>query len=473
MAVSALVTVPQRAMAQPLQPLNLSLQQALSLGLSQSLNLRNTTLVVEENKALLGLARTRFLPKLDLVALGTYAQVGSSVGFISNLPSIGDLNLELGADGYAVVQNTFVNLGLALNYSLLDFGRGPLQQVATAGLKASQAEQLEQQRRSRFDIVSAYLQAQLAGALIPVWQQSLQVSTQLQRDAWAIRKQGLAARIDTLQADALVESDRQGLVEAQAQQQIALSGLARVINLPAEQVVKVSDPLLPWGAWSLPLPDTLRRSLQERPALEALQQQRQAQLARVQLARAARLPTLGLVLGAGINGDWLNVPVLNASPQVSVNGGSASLPTQSSSANAYGSFYDWGAVLSLRQPLFDGGLTRESTALARRRAEQSSLAIEQAQQAINQSVTTWYATHAASQQQMQAAAAAAKAGTEAVRDALLRYRAGIAPITELLLAQRNLQVARSAEATAVHRWNLSRAGLELETGLDPSTASKP
>lgn len=237
MAVSALVTVPQRAMAQPLQPLNLSLQQALSLGLSQSLNLRNTTLVVEENKALLGLARTRFLPKLDLVALGTYAQVGSSVGFISNLPSIGDLNLELGADGYAVVQNTFVNLGLALNYSLLDFGRGPLQQVATAGLKASQAEQLEQQRRSRFDIVSAYLQAQLAGALIPVWQQSLQVSTQLQRDAWAIRKQGLAARIDTLQADALVESDRQGLVEAQAQQQIALSGLARVINLPAEQVV--------------------------------------------------------------------------------------------------------------------------------------------------------------------------------------------------------------------------------------------
>ena len=39
------------------------------------------------------------------------------------------------------------------------------------------------------------------------------------------------------------------------------------------------------------------------------------------------------------------------------------------------------------------------------------------------------------------------------------------PITELLLAQRNLQVSRSAEAAAIHRWNLSRAGLELETGL--------
>jgi outer membrane protein TolC len=47
----------------------------------------------------------------------------------------------------------------------------------------------------------------------------------------------------------------------------------------------------------------------------------------------------------------------------------------------------------------------------------------------------------------------------------LRYRAGIAPITELLLAQRNLQQARSARVAATHRWNLSRAGLELETGL--------
>jgi hypothetical protein len=35
-----------------------------------------------------------------------------------------------------------------------------------------------------------------------------------------------------------------------------------------------------------------------------------------------------------------------------------------------------------------------------------------------------------------------------------------------LIAQRNLQVARSAEASAIYRWNLSRAGLELETGLE-------
>jgi outer membrane protein TolC len=219
--------------------LNLSLEQTLELGLGQSINLRNSRLMVQENQALLGLAGSRFLPSLDLVGLGSYAQVGSSVGFISNLPTIGDLNLQLGNKGYAVVQNTFVNVGLALKYSLFDFSRGPLRQSAQAELQASEAEQLEQRRRSRFEIVSAYLNAQLAEALIPVWQRSLKVSNQLRHDAWAIRKQGLAARIDTLQADALVQSDRQGLVEAEAQRQIALSGLARALNLPLEQGIEV------------------------------------------------------------------------------------------------------------------------------------------------------------------------------------------------------------------------------------------
>lgn len=62
------------------------------------------------------------------------------------------------------------------------------------------------------------------------------------------------------------------------------------------------------------------------------------------------------------------------------------------------------------------------------------------------------------------ALATLEASQDAVQDAQLRYRAGIAPLTELLLAQRDLQAARSAAATAIEQWNVSRAGLELETG---------
>ncbi|MCP9775934.1 TolC family protein [Cyanobium sp. WAJ14-Wanaka] len=170
--------------------------------------------------------------------------------------------------------------------------------------------------------------------------------------------------------------------------------------------------------------------------------------------RASGLPQVGLLLGAGISGDWLNVPTAGTNQTTNVQ----------ASGSASGSFYDWGAVVSLRQPIFDGGLTRESVALARRRAERGEVAIDLARQTITQQVETFYANHQASGAQMKAASAAANAGAEAVRDALLRYRAGVAPITELLVAQRNLQVARSAAAAAIHRWNLSRVGLELETG---------
>ena len=468
-ATTAAITAAPTAAAAA--PQSFSLQQALEIGLKGSLSLRGSTLSVQEGQAVVSLARSRFLPRLDLVGVGTYGQVGTSVGFISNLPSIGDLSLAIGDNGYAVVQNTFLNLGLALNLPLLDFGRGPLQQAARSDLQAARAELMEQERRSRFDIISTYLTAQLAEAQIPVWQRSLDLSNTLLRDVTAIRLRGLAARIDTFQAEALLQTDRQGLAEAEAQREVARSALARVLNLAPQARVAARDPLQPWSAWPLALDSTLQRALEQRPALEALQQQRQAQLARVQLARASRLPSVGLLVGGGFSGDWLNLPVVSNSPTVNVSGrgvnAGVNLPGINTPGSASGSFYDWGAVISLRQPLFDGGQSRAATELAQRRAEQGQLAIEQARQAIAQNVQTWYAGHQAAADQMRAARAASRAGEESVRDALLRYRAGIAPITELLLAQRNLQLSRTAEAAAIHRWNLSRAGLELETGLTP------
>jgi outer membrane protein TolC len=448
-------------------PLVLSRAQALELGLGGSLSLRAQELTVEENQALVGLARSRFRPKLDLVALGTFAQVKTDVGFISNLPTIGDLNLNLGADSSALINNTFVNLGLILTMPLVDFGRGPLQQAAQADLQAARAAQAEQQRRSRFDILSRYLAAQLSAAQIPVWESSLSVSRRVLSDVNAIRRVGLAPRIDTFQAEALLQSDLQGLAEAQVQHDIALSALARVLNLPAETRVEAGDPLQPDPAWSPSLSDSISQALEQRPALESLIQLQQAQRARVQLARAGRLPSLGLLVGGGVSGNWLDIPNQSATPNISAsNGANVTLPTFSTSGSASGSFTDWGAAITVRQPLYDGGLTRESIALAQRRAAQTEITVQQAQQAIIQSVETWFATHRAAASQTRAARAAITAGERSVQDALLRYRAGLSPLTELLIAQRNLQVARSAEASAIYRWNLSRAGLELETGLE-------
>jgi outer membrane protein TolC len=298
-----------------------------------------------------------------------------------------------------------------------------------------------------------------------VWQRSLDVSTRLLRDVNAIRARGLASRSDSAQAEALFENDRRGLAEAEAQVEISRSGLARLLALPADRAVAATDRLQPGPAWGQDLLGTIRRSLQDRPSLAALEQQRQAQLAQVQLARAARLPSVGLMLGGGINANRINLPVLSTTTTVGLSAGpSITLPQQSAGASQSGSFYDWGALISLRQPLFDGGSARAATAVAQRQVEQQQIAIASAEQAIIQNVETWWQTHRATAAQITAAAAAARAGELAVRDAELRYRAGISPILEVLITQRDLQLARTALAVSIHRWNLSRAGLELETG---------
>ena len=450
--------------APPPPPLELSLEQALQLGLERSLALAGRAVLVRQGEALVGLAQTRFLPKLDLLAVGSYIQLGTSVSQVSNLPLIGNLNLNLGANGYAVAQNTFGDLGLSLTFPLIDFGRGPQRQVAQATLAAARADRSEQQRGSRFAITAAYLDLQVADALLPVWHQALQLSQTLQRDAAAIRRRGLAARIDTLQARTLVERDQAGLSEARAQQQIARSALARLLNLPADQAVRARDPLLPDQPWPLGLDDSLQRALDQRPLLESLAQQRQAQLQRQREARALMLPSVGLQLGAGYGGNNLNLPVLSGTAQASLGGIGSATGSASSSGSLSGGFYNLGGFIGVRQPLFDGGLSRESARLAGTLAELRQLDLDQARQTIIQNVQTWYATHQAAGDQIKAARAGVQAGEQAVRDAQLRYRAQVAPILEVLIAQRDLQAARSALAVAIQRWNLSRAGLLMEAG---------
>ena len=71
---------------------------------------------------------------------------------------------------------------------------------------------------------------------------------------------------------------------------------------------------------------------------------------------------------------------------------------------------------------------------------------------------------------LNAARAGVEAGERALRDAQLRYRALVEPLTELLLVQRDLQAARASLLTALARQSIERAVLERETGitgLDP------
>ena len=89
------------------ETLRLGLQQALAIGMGQALELSIDAVKVERDRAAVQLSRAAFLPKLNALALGSYAQVGSTIGFISNAQTIGDLNVDLSNNGYLLLQNLF------------------------------------------------------------------------------------------------------------------------------------------------------------------------------------------------------------------------------------------------------------------------------------------------------------------------------------------------------------------------------
>lgn len=443
----------------------LSLTQVLSLGMPASAGLELGRRNIARDEALVTLAAAARLPQLSAVGIGSFTQVGTAVGLITNLPTLGDISLGLQQNGYAVLQNSFGNAGLLFDVNLLPLRQSAELAATRAVLEGSRAEQRERERQTRFELVSAYRQLQLHQALVPVWQEALRASSALERDAKAIERRGLAARIDVLRARVLRAQDAQGLAQAQGDLASSRQQLANLLALPLEQAPLAADPIRTLPAWPLPLPQTLNQALQDRPLLASLQAQQRAQGQQARAARLALLPSVSLVLGGGLSGNNLAVPVLNQGGSLNAGPADLPLPQLRQSAEASGSFYNWGAALLLRQPLYDGGRAGSAARVAERQRAVLEADEELARRRIRDDVSHAWSSLAATGAAVAAGQEAVEAGERAVRDAQLRYRAMVEPLTEVLLVQRDLQVARASLLTALTRQALDRAVLERETGL--------
>lgn len=448
----------------------LTLQQVLERGRTVSLELTRSQRLLARDRALIDVNAAAMRPRLGLIGMGSYTEVGTSVGFLSNLPTLGDLSLSLGQNGYAVLQNTFGNLGLVLDVNLLQ-GRQKAELAASrAELVASSASQRETERQVRFNLVSRYRQLQLQQALLPIWEQALLASSALERDAEAIRRGGLAPRIDVQRSRALRASDEQGLAQTRGEVLNLRQQLAALLDLPPDEAPSAADPIAPQPPWPLDLAATLQRGQGDRPLLRALEAQQNAQRQQAAAARALMQPSLSLLVGGGYSGDNLAVPVLNQGGGLSGPLGGVALPSQQLNGSLSGSFYNWGAALLLRQPLYDGGRSSSAVAAADRQRELLESDEELARRRIREDISAAWAGLQTAPATINAARTAVQAGERALRDAQLRYRAQVETITEVLLVQRQLQASRAALVTALTRQALDWAILERETEPAPGSA---
>ena len=240
--------------------------------------------------------------------------------------------------------------------------------------------------------------------------------------------------------------------------------------------------------WRPALMCCAERALKDRPLLASLRAQQQAQTSLAQAARLVMLPSRSLLVGGGLSGDRLAAPVLSNGGRLEGSVGSLGLPNVQQSGVAAGSFYNWGAALLLRQPLYDGGRAQCGAAVAERERDLLVADTNLARRRIRDTVSASWFSLQYSDTVLNAARAGVVADERALRDAQLRYRALVEPLTEVLLVQRDLRswcprggdsrapLNRLNKSTELHR-SSARAdwhpdSLLSEPQTDPARSSK-
>jgi outer membrane protein TolC len=146
---------------------------------------------------------------------------------------------------------------------------------------------------------TAYLRALLSQELEAIAQAAVVQAESFLNQEQLRLKAGFASDLDVLRAEVSLENLRPQLVESRNTLELALLDLKRLINVPLSQPVRLTTPLEVPTTPETEMPITPEALVEQRPAVQAADQQVAAQAAGVQLARSAYMPTVALQVATG------------------------------------------------------------------------------------------------------------------------------------------------------------------------------
>ena len=285
-------------------------------------------------------------------------------------------------------------------------------------------------------VVSQYLGGLRASADVRAAESRVNLAQALYNQAADLQRAGVGTGIDTLRANVELQAEKQRLLVAQTQQQTALYGLTRLLNLDPRQPIELSDAMSFFETPPVAPAQTLDAALARRPELLELNYRNQALAAQLAAARAARYPRIAA------DGFW----------------GYQGLNTPAGSIPAY--TYE----ITANFPLFTGG--RIQSEISQTEIQQRQLA-QQRQEAVNQiayEVDTALAQLASARNEVDVANLGVKLAQEEVGQARDRFQAGVANNVEVITAQDALARASDNQIAALYRYNQARADLARATG---------
>jgi outer membrane protein TolC len=414
-----------RARAQDAKALKLTLQEAVQLALKQNPQVLISNLSLAQSVQDQNMARAGLLPQADFQTVDRAMRYNIYALFGSKFPGIPQHGGPF----------QFFQAGPNFGMPIFDLTLWRRFQSARQGIRASEAQETTVREQTALLVVSQYLGGMRAGAAVVAAKSRVDLAQALYDQAYDLQKNGVGTGLDTLRANVELQNEKQRLIEAQTQEEIALFGLVRLLNLDPHQKVELADQPSFFQTPEFVASESIEQALATRPEMKTLQaQERVARLA-IRAASESRLPSVNL------GGDWAYQGLSLA-----------------------GSIPSYTFQISLDVPIITSGrihaqIARSNLDLKKVMQERSDLRDQ-----IALEVKTGVAQLESARHEVEVANLGVQLAQEEVTQARDRFQAGVANNIEVITAQDALARANDNQIVALYGYNQSRADLAHAIG---------
>jgi len=276
------------------ETVTLSLSDAIDRALAESTASKLASLGIDEAQIAADRAKTALNPRVDAVV--------SDVNESLNLQTFG-----LTFPGIPPIVPPFnvFDAHIAASMNVIDVAARRRVKAARQQIRVSESEREQSDADVAAAVASLYLTIRRAESLVDETKANVDLFERLREQAAHAQQAGVGTRLDTTRADVQLSRQRQALLAAETQRDVARLALLRAVGADLGDSLVLSDrPEAP--AATLPTPEeaiALARRL--RPDLRAVDESLVAARLSIDAARGERWPRLAAQFQGGYNGNYL------------------------------------------------------------------------------------------------------------------------------------------------------------------------
>jgi len=306
---------------------------------------------------------------------------------------------------------------------------------AKAMQQASEHQLTRADQELIYRVLDAYYGVLVAQKQVAVAEQTIKTAQTMVDDSTSRVEAGTTVEADALSAKVNLATRQQDLIRARSGLEMARAQLETALGVQLPPAQQPADTLKEQVLPAAVLADTEARALKQRPDLQAIGSQLDAQQNSVKAAKAAFGPHLDVF------GSWQS-----DNSALFANGGN-----------------NWTTGAGLRIDLFPQAkraqLSMEKAALTRAQAAKQA-----AEDNIRLDVRRAYFEYDAARQMLEVARATVAQSDESLRITHDRYDSGLVTITDLLRTEDAARASKTNYWNAVYRYAVSYAAMELASG---------